>query len=59
VKAERAVVVEDSPRGVRAAVAAGMRAFGYARSVPAGVLEAAGARTFDDLRDLPGLLGLT
>jgi hypothetical protein len=36
-----------------------MRAFGYARSVPAGVLEAAGARTFDDLRDLPGLLGLT
>jgi HAD superfamily hydrolase (TIGR01509 family) len=56
--AELAVVIEDSPKGVQAAVAAGMRALGYARSVPAEVLRQAGAEVFDDHADVPRLLGL-
>ncbi|GEB60494.1 hydrolase [Streptomyces gardneri] len=55
---ERCAVVEDSPYGVRAARAAGMRAFGYC----GGLTRAdrlMGPRTvvFDDMRELPGLLG--
>ena len=52
------VVVEDSRPGVEAAVAAGMRAFGYVGGglVDPSVLEAAGAVVFDDMRDLPTLL---
>ena len=50
-------VVEDSRYGVEAAVAAGMRAFGYAGGLTAGDrLEAAGATVFRDMRELPGLL---
>ena len=54
----RTFVVEDSPKGVEGAVAAGMRVFGYAGSghVDAGELEAAGARVFTRMRDLPGLI---
>lgn len=50
-------VVEDSPPGVSAGVAAGMSVFGYAASTPARRLREAGARrTFDDMRALPALL---
>jgi HAD superfamily hydrolase (TIGR01509 family) len=51
------VVVEDSPFGVEAAHAAGMRVFAYAGGVmPAERLQAADV-VFDDMRALPGLLG--
>jgi HAD superfamily hydrolase (TIGR01509 family) len=53
----RCVVIEDSPIGVAAGVAAGMTVLGFARHAPAARLLAAGAsRTFDDMADLPGLL---
>lgn len=51
------VVVEDTVTGVRAGAAAGMRVLGYAgaaHSDPAG-LEAAGARVFRDMAELPRL----
>lgn len=51
------VVVEDSPLGVRAGCAAGMRVLGFAREVDAGTLRAAGAEVFEDLASLPALLG--
>ena len=47
-------VVEDSPAGVEAALAAGMTAFGYAGSTPADRLD--GARVFTDMAELPALL---
>ena len=47
-------VVEDSPAGVEAALAAGMTAFGYAGTTPASQL--AGACVFTDMAELPGLL---
>ncbi len=51
-------VVEDSRFGVEAARAAGMRAFGYAGGLtPAERLEGPGTVVFDDMRDLPRLLG--
>jgi HAD superfamily hydrolase (TIGR01509 family) len=53
------VVVEDSVLGVRAAVAAGMRVLGYA-PLAHGTgpdLEREGARVFECMNDLPGLLG--
>jgi beta-phosphoglucomutase-like phosphatase (HAD superfamily) len=58
----RCVVIEDSLAGIRAARAAGMRAFGFhggghARPDSAAALQAAGAtRVFSRLRELPGLL---
>jgi HAD superfamily hydrolase (TIGR01509 family) len=54
----RTFVVEDSPKGVAGAIAAGMTVFAYAAagySDPAG-LAAAGAIVFSDMRDLPGLV---
>ena len=39
----RTTVVEDTPTGITAAKAAGMRAIGYAAMTPAGRLQAAGA----------------
>jgi HAD superfamily hydrolase (TIGR01509 family) len=49
-------VVEDSPIGVTAGVAAGMRVFGYARLSPPERLAAAGALVFSDMAALPDLL---
>jgi HAD superfamily hydrolase (TIGR01509 family) len=52
-------VVEDSPAGVQAAVAAGMRVLGYAAGGDeADALRAAGARPFADAAQLPALLGV-
>lgn len=50
------VVIEDSLPGVRGAVAAGMRAFGYCERSADAALAAAGATTFRDMRRLPALL---
>jgi HAD superfamily hydrolase (TIGR01509 family) len=55
---ERCVVVEDSPTGVAAGVAAGMTVFGYSARTPASKLIAAGAcQTLDDMLSLPSLIG--
>ncbi|MER6153732.1 HAD family hydrolase [Streptomyces hirsutus] len=50
----RCVVVEDSPLGVQAAVAAGMDVYGFASMTPAEKL-AGVTRLFADLRELPEL----
>ncbi len=51
------VVVEDTPPGVQAGVAAGMTVFGFCAHTPEEKLKAAGAHwTFDDLRRLPEML---
>ncbi len=54
----RCVVIEDSPSGARAAVAAGMTCFGYTASFPAAKLAPQCVATFNHMADLPGLLGL-
>jgi beta-phosphoglucomutase-like phosphatase (HAD superfamily) len=56
----RCVVIEDSVAGVMAAKAAGMRALAYCgdgESDHDGMIAAGGER-FDDMRDLPRLIGL-
>ncbi|MEI5102327.1 HAD family hydrolase [Streptomyces sp. PmtG] len=53
---ERCVVIEDSPLGVQAAVAAGMDVYGFTAMTPAERLRGA-TRLFGDLRELVGLLG--
>jgi HAD superfamily hydrolase (TIGR01509 family) len=51
------VVVEDTPPGVQAGVAARMTVFGYCAHTPEWKLKDAGAHlTFDELRRLPDLL---
>jgi HAD superfamily hydrolase (TIGR01509 family) len=54
----RAFVVEDSVKGVTAAVAAGMTVFGYAAAdyVDESELAALGASVFADMRALPALI---
>jgi HAD superfamily hydrolase (TIGR01509 family) len=52
------VVIEDTPSGVTAAVAAGMRVFGYAADSDETALRDAGAEVFHSYRQLPHLLGL-
>jgi beta-phosphoglucomutase-like phosphatase (HAD superfamily) len=60
----RCAVIEDTANGARAGVVAGAVVFGY---VPAGglsdnvaALEAVGvAKFFDNMRDLPSILGLS
>jgi HAD superfamily hydrolase (TIGR01509 family) len=55
---DQSVVVEDSTRGVKAALAAGMRVLGYTASVGREAIAAAGAEPIDDLAKIPELLGL-
>lgn len=55
----RCVVIEDSRFGVDAARAAGMHAFGFAGGLtPAEWLRGENTTVFDDMSDLPRLLGL-
>lgn len=51
-------VIEDSPTGLRAGQAAGMRCFAYAAQTDAGKLAPHASVVFDDMADLPGLLGV-
>lgn len=51
------VVIEDSPYGAAAAKAAGMVAYGFAGGGFAEKLANEGARIFDTMAELPGLLG--
>ncbi|MFI4989962.1 MAG: HAD family hydrolase [Solirubrobacterales bacterium] len=51
-------VVEDTPSGVEAAVAAGMRALGYTADSDESALREAGAERLGSLDELPRLLGL-
>jgi len=55
---EECVVVEDTPSGVTAAVAAGMRVFGYTADSDPEALRRAGAQELTSLRQLPALLGV-
>ena len=57
VPAAACAVIEDTPTGVRAGVAAEMTVFGYCAVTPQKRLIDAGAHyTFERMRDLPGLL---
>jgi HAD superfamily hydrolase (TIGR01509 family) len=51
-------VIEDSATGARAGQAAGMRCFGYSVATEAAKLTPHCAAVFDDMKDLPALLGL-
>ncbi|MER6079777.1 HAD family hydrolase [Streptomyces sp. NPDC001833] len=58
VPAQHCVVIEDSPFGLEGARTAGMRTFGYTGGVnTAEQLEGPGTRLFQDMRELPDLLG--
>jgi HAD superfamily hydrolase (TIGR01509 family) len=57
-KPSRCTVVEDTVSGITAAVAAGMRAFGYAADSDETALRSAGAEILYNLTDLPDLLAV-
>ncbi len=50
------VVLEDTPSGVSAGVAAGMHVYGYAADSDSDALERAGAEIVLSPAELPGLL---
>ena len=52
------VVIEDSPNGARAGIAAGMVTFGFAAETDPSRLQPICDLVFNDMADLPGLLGL-
>jgi HAD superfamily hydrolase (TIGR01509 family) len=53
----RCCVIEDTPTGVTAGVAAGMQVYGYCALMPPSRMNAAGAhRTFTSMSELPALL---
>ena len=53
----RCCVIEDTPTGVTAGVAAGMQVLGYCALMPAQRMSAAGAhRTFTSMSELPALI---
>jgi HAD superfamily hydrolase (TIGR01509 family) len=52
-------VIEDSPFGVQAAHAAGMRSFGYAGGIMSAERLRSADVVFEDMRALPRLLGLS
>jgi HAD superfamily hydrolase (TIGR01509 family) len=54
----RCVVIEDTPSGVTAAIAAGMRAFGYIADSDEEAMHAAGAERLGTLEELPEMLEL-
>lgn len=54
----RCAVIEDSASGARAGVAAGMFTFGYSAETPSGRLAPICDALFDDMAQLPALLGL-
>lgn len=58
VRPERAVVVEDTEIGVRAARAAGMRVLAYAPEGDGDALRALGAEPIASLREVPERIGL-
>lgn len=51
------IVIEDSHHGIQAAKSAGMQVYGFAGRTPREKLENTGARVFEDMSQLPGLLG--
>lgn len=55
---ESCAVIEDTPSGAAAAVAAGMRVLGYSADSDEPALRAAGAEIVRSLDEVPGLLGL-
>lgn len=55
----RCAVVEDTPSGVTAAVAAGMRVLGCAADSDEAALRQAGAQVFGAMEKLAGVLGLS
>jgi HAD superfamily hydrolase (TIGR01509 family) len=54
----RCVVIEDTPSGITAAIAAGMRALGYIADSDEAALRAAGAERLGMLDELQKMLGL-
>ena len=52
------VVIEDSPAGIQAGVAAGMRVLAYTGGADEGTVSVPGVESFTSLSSLPELLGL-